>query len=190
MQHFVAQYSIAIQTLGSALLALGPSRAAKKAAPLPQTPTVKKTMRLALQFALLPFLIAASGCTTPPEQYIIVNTGSPALRTQGEAEAEFLINGLFGNRWSQYDTRPKILYAELPKYPIAARRAGAEGPVECIVTIAPSGKVSEVKVVRSPHPFLTEEVQRAARTWEFEPILKNAIPVEVKVPFRYIYRLQ
>lgn len=133
---------------------------------------------------------ALLGCALPPASYIIVNGQASPPLTRSHAEAQYLINGLFGPNWDQYDKPPKLLHAELPRYPDAARRADAEGPVECIVTIAPSGGVSHVQVTRAPHALLAEEVERAARNWIFEPFLRKGVPVEARVRFRYLYRLE
>ncbi len=147
-------------------------------------------MRFRWGFASAAVATAIAGCAMSPAEYRVAHDPSQTLRTQSEAEQAFLIDGLFGDKWNQYDRRPRVIHAELPQYPKSGRRAGAQGPVDCLVTIAPSGRVSDVSILQSPDPLLSDEVLRAARAWVFEPILKDGVAVEVKVRYRYIYRLQ
>ena len=65
---------------------------------------------------------------------------------------------------------PPVLRTRVePAYPDAARRAGVEGTVELEVTIDPSGKVSEVEVVRGLPLGLSEAAAAAVRRWTWKP---------------------
>ena len=65
-----------------------------------------------------------------------------------------------------------------PVYPPDARDARVAGVVICEAVIDPSGRVSEVKVLRSI-PMLDEAAVEAVRQWEFTPTLLNGVPVPV-----------
>jgi periplasmic protein TonB len=67
-----------------------------------------------------------------------------------------------------------------PAYPELARRAGVEGTVELEVTIDPSGKVSEVEVVRGLPLGLSEAAAVAVRRWTWKPARGPAGPVAAR----------
>ena len=67
-----------------------------------------------------------------------------------------------------------------PAYPDLARRAGIEGTVELEVTIDPSGKVSDVEVVRGLPLGLSEAAAAAVRRWTWKPARGPAGPVAAR----------
>ena len=67
-----------------------------------------------------------------------------------------------------------------PAYPDLARRAGVEGTVELEVTIEPSGKVSDVEVVRGLPLGLSEAAAAAVRRWTWKPARGPAGPVAAR----------
>jgi len=67
-----------------------------------------------------------------------------------------------------------------PVYPDLARRAGVEGTVELEVTIDPSGKVSDVEVVRGLPLGLSEAAAAAVRRWTWTPARGPAGPVAAR----------
>jgi TonB family protein len=74
------------------------------------------------------------------------------------------------------DVRPA--YPELP---------GVAGTVTMQAVIDTSGRVREVRDVRSPHPALESSAVDAVRAWEFTPTLLNcqAIEVEMRVTVNF-----
>lgn len=81
---------------------------------------------------------------------------------------------------SELDREPSILYDVAPAYPQELKSAHVKGPVDTIITVDVRGRVTDVQILRSPHPALGMEVEKAIRRWRFEPALKDG----QIVPFR------
>lgn len=75
-----------------------------------------------------------------------------------------------------------------PAYPDLARRAGVEGVVVLECVIDPSGRVAEVKVLRS-HPLLEGAAVEAVRQWVYSPTRLNGVPVAVLLTVTVQFRL-
>ncbi|MEX0880927.1 MAG: TonB family protein [Thermoanaerobaculia bacterium] len=75
---------------------------------------------------------------------------------------------------------PAVLTRVEPVYPERARRAGIEGTVELEVSIDPSGRVSEVEVVRGLPLGLSEAAAAAVRRWKWTPARTPAGPVAAR----------
>jgi protein TonB len=73
---------------------------------------------------------------------------------------------------------PKLLHAEQPKYPRAAKTAGVQGVVVVEAVVTAQGTVDEIKVI-SGHPLLIEAAKDAVSRWKYEPTVLNgeAVPV-------------
>ena len=65
-----------------------------------------------------------------------------------------------------------------PVYPAEAQAAGIQGVVILEATVAPSGYVSDARVLRSI-PLLDQAAVDAVRQWVFTPTLLNGAPVSV-----------
>ena len=76
-----------------------------------------------------------------------------------------------------------------PKYPDDALAARIEGVVICEIIIDPSGRVSDVKVLRSI-PLLDAAAVEAVRQWEFEPTYLNGMAVPVIMTVTVNFRLE
>ena len=76
---------------------------------------------------------------------------------------------------------PPVLRTRVePAYPDRARRAGIEGTVELEVTVDPTGRVSEVEVVRGLPLGLSEAAAAAVRRWTWKPARGPAGPVAAR----------
>ena len=73
---------------------------------------------------------------------------------------------------------PKQIKRVSPEYPVAALTARQQGVVILEATIGPSGKISDVKVLRSIAPFDAAAVD-AVRQWEYEPTIIDDVAVPV-----------
>lgn len=83
---------------------------------------------------------------------------------------------------------PDYLRNPPPAYPESSRLAREEGVVILDVTVAPSGKPTEVLLGRSSrHKALDQAAITAVRGWKFRPAMANGIPVSsrVAVPVRF-----
>jgi protein TonB len=65
-----------------------------------------------------------------------------------------------------------------PIYPPVAQSARVQGIVILEAIIGPTGRVTEVSVIRSV-PLLDEAAITAVKQWEYTPTLLNGVPVPV-----------
>jgi TonB family protein len=57
------------------------------------------------------------------------------------------------------------------------------------IKIDKNGYVDDVRVISSPHEFLSLAVRSAARNWFFEPVIVNGVPTEVETTAQYVFVL-
>ncbi|MBI4522934.1 MAG: energy transducer TonB [Deltaproteobacteria bacterium] len=87
--------------------------------------------------------------------------------------------------------RPLGGYQVKPRYPDAARRAGAQGVTVLKVRILENGKVGDAFVQQSAgHPDLDRSATEAVRKWRFEPARKGNEPIAVWVLLPVRFQLQ
>jgi TonB family protein len=83
---------------------------------------------------------------------------------------------------------PKQIRRVSPEYPVEALTARQQGIVILEVTIGPSGKVSDVKVLRSI-PGLDGAAVGAVRQWEYEPTIIDEVAVPVIMSIAVEFKL-
>jgi periplasmic protein TonB len=66
-----------------------------------------------------------------------------------------------------------------PKYPEAAKKVHAKGPVIVQILISESGTVQEARVVQGD-PLLEQAATNAVREWRYKPTTINGRPVQVE----------
>ena len=76
-----------------------------------------------------------------------------------------------------------------PVYPPTAQAARVQGIVILEAVIGPSGRVTDVKVLRSV-PLLDDAAITAVRQWEYTPTLVNGVPVPVIMTVTINFTLQ
>ena len=76
-----------------------------------------------------------------------------------------------------------------PTYPPVAQAARVQGIVILEAVIGPSGRVTEVKVLRSV-PLLDAAAVAAVRQWEYTPTLLNGVLVPVIMTVTVNFTLQ
>lgn len=62
-----------------------------------------------------------------------------------------------------------------PVYPAALLNSGVGGKVVAHVYVEPSGKVSDVKIIQSPHELISAEVVATLMKWKYRPEPKGFI---------------
>lgn len=77
---------------------------------------------------------------------------------------------------------PKPIKKTFAKYPEAARQRKLEGVVSLSLLVSETGKVTDVKVVKSANPILDDAAVKAVREWVYEPAKKDGVPVKVWLP--------
>ena len=73
----------------------------------------------------------------------------------------------------------RIMHHENPKYPKLARAAHIQGVVVLRAIIDIQGHISNLAVISSPDPLLSEASLKAVNQWTYEPYLLNGKPTEV-----------
>jgi TonB family protein len=72
----------------------------------------------------------------------------------------------------------KVVKRIAPAYPELAKRMGVSGAVKLELTVAPSGKVTDVRILGG-HPVLASSAQQSAHGWMFEPGAESTEQVTV-----------
>lgn len=81
---------------------------------------------------------------------------------------------------SEESTR-KLKSSVPPEYPELARRLNLRGIARVSVTVAPDGRVTNVRELGG-NPVLVDALVRAVKKWKYEPAAKETV-VEVKFEF-------
>jgi TonB family protein len=87
-------------------------------------------------------------------------------------------------------TPPKSIKKTYAKYPNAARERRVQGTVQMSILVSETGKVLDVKLVKSAHTLLDEVSLAAVRDWIFEPATKEGVPVKVWIPVSMTYQFK
>ncbi len=77
----------------------------------------------------------------------------------------------------------QVISAVGPVYPV---NSVAQGTVVLEVTVGPSGRVEQVKVIRDI-PSLTSEAVKAVRGWSFRPARLEGRPVRTAIPVAFTF---
>src|SRR5215472_7299002 len=86
-------------------------------------------------------------------------------------------------------TAPQLLTKIEPEYSEEARKAKYQGTVLLYVQVDPSGKATNMRVVRSLGLGLDEKAMEAVRKWKFKPGYKDGKPVTVEATIEVNFRL-
>src|ERR1700730_13440148 len=91
-------------------------------------------------------------------------------------------------RLSEEEVRQAATIKVDPEYAPLARQLRIEGEVQVEVTIATSGMVEKVSVLRG-HTLLSSAVISAVKRWRFNPFLSAGKPVRAVAPMRFNFRM-
>jgi len=86
-------------------------------------------------------------------------------------------------------TAPSLLFKKEPEYSEEARKAKYQGTVLLYIEVDPSGKATNMRVVRSLGLGLDEKAMEAVRQWKFKPGYKDGKPVTVAATIEVNFRL-
>jgi TonB family protein len=88
-------------------------------------------------------------------------------------------------------TEPVIVQKTPPVYPKDAKEAGVQGIVLLSAALDTQGKPSDIRVLESPDPRLSEAAVAAAREWRWEPARRSdGTPIAVYFTVTFNFRLQ
>jgi len=96
------------------------------------------------------------------------------------------------SNYSEYDEAPKLQSPVKPVYPTAALDAGIQGSVLLEVEVLPTGRVGDVKVVRSVQSGsdgIDEAAVSALKTARFSPARKAGYPVQTSVQISVKFKI-
>ncbi|MCE9584956.1 MAG: energy transducer TonB [Planctomycetes bacterium] len=111
--------------------------------------------------------------------------GGPVAAAGGGSDAAPAGNGGGGG-----DGWARRRGGRLPQYPVAARRRGLEGTVTLALDVARDGAVLEVHVEESSgYRLLDDEAVEAAKSWTFEPAIRDGGAVATHVSMPVTFRL-
>ncbi len=86
---------------------------------------------------------------------------------------------------------PKRKRPRLPAYPATLKSQGVEADVTVMVTLDATGKVTDVKIISpAPYPEFNEAARAAALAEEFEPALRDGVPVAYTLSYTYRFRIE
>jgi TonB family protein len=86
---------------------------------------------------------------------------------------------------------PKRKRPKEPTYPPTLKSQGIEGDVMVLVSLDATGKVLDVKILKgSPYPEFDEAARTAALAEEFEPAMRDDVPMPYTLSYTYRFRLE
>ena len=105
----------------------------------------------------------------------VEGSGGVQLQARGQQDlsAEILEEG-------QADEDIVPVYTPAPQYPDRARELGVEGELEVIFVVDMDGRVTQLEIVKSPHPSFVAETRRVLGSWRFKPARNKGVPVRVR----------
>jgi len=96
------------------------------------------------------------------------------------------------SNYSEYDEAPKLQSPVKPVYPPASLEAGIQGSVLLEVEVLPTGRVGDVKVVKSVQPGsdgIDEAAVTALRSARFSPARKAGYPVQTAIQISVKFKI-
>jgi TonB family protein len=87
-------------------------------------------------------------------------------------------------------TQPQEIDRVVPRYPSAARRAGAAGAVVVRGIVRRDGTIDNVEIIKDLPHGLGDEARRAVSRWRFRPATYRGEPIDVYYTVTVNFRLQ
>jgi len=88
-------------------------------------------------------------------------------------------------------TLPKRRLPRVPPYPAELKSQGIEANVTVMVELDASGKVTSVKIITpSPYPAFNQAARAAALAEEWEPALRDGVPIPYTLSYTYRFQLE
>lgn len=86
-------------------------------------------------------------------------------------------------------TQPEEIDRVLPRYPLAARRAGVQGPVVVRGIVRRDGTIDNVEIIKDLPNGLGEAAREAVSEWRFRPATFQGEPIDVYYTVTVNFRL-
>jgi len=81
----------------------------------------------------------------------------------------------------------QLINQRRPSYPPAARAAGVTGSVELHFTIAPDGRVQNIRVVKG-NDLLANAAVEAVKQWRYRPAQRDGITFATEANFMFVFK--
>lgn len=86
---------------------------------------------------------------------------------------------------------PKRRRPQNPSYPPELRAQGLEADVVVMVSLDEKGEVTNVQIITpSPYPAFNQAALAAAKAEEFEPALRDGVPIPYTLSYKYRFRIE
>ena len=143
--------------------------------PPPEKKTVQRMRQVQQSTSSGKGIGSATAMRFSPDLAVDASSGSGegvALENQ-ELTAEVFEQG-------QTDEPAVPMYRTQPQYPDEAREQGLAGDVVAEFVVNHEGKTTNIQIVKSPSPILSNAVKKCIETWRFKPAKNKGIPVNVR----------
>jgi periplasmic protein TonB len=87
------------------------------------------------------------------------------------------------------DAKPRTRFQKAPVYPNSMRIAGTSGTVWVEFMVDETGRVHDVRVIKSAHPDFEAATITAVSEWRFEPGTRNRVPVRFRMSIPVVFNL-
>ena len=98
------------------------------------------------------------------------------------------VNQSLSQEPNQKERKARLIYHTEAAYTDDARAKNIEGKVGLSLTVGTDGVVRDVEVTKPLYPSLDQSAVAAARTWRFEPYLKDGQPTAKQVSVEIYFR--
>lgn len=142
-----------------------------------------------ITFLLTFIVVALVGCATAPATYQVGDRQVQGASNGAELIAE-RITAAAAAQTVGVDQSPKVLHSVAPVPPAEVVAGGIGGQVVVELTIDRRGSVSDVKILQSPDPRLSEAVVTAVKKWTFSPLIEYGAPQEFKARQTFEFRVE
>ncbi len=126
-------------------------------------------------------LFGLAACDSQQSETNTASSVSPMLAANQPMEPDVVL--------PKADPQRPITY---PKYPEVSRRLGEEGQVVLVVSVAPSGEVTDAEVEQSSgHPRLdSAAVEEARESWRLQPGTVDGVPKPMPYKVAVTYKME
>lgn len=147
-----------------------------------------RSMRPLQRALLIASAAAMLACTTPLPLY---GSGNESASTREEASVLMAarVNEILAEKFKGPGASPPTTRKAV--FPVGSNASANHGGMDAVlfdVSVGKDGLVKDVKVLESPSQYLSEDVIKAYRQWEFTPLLVDgearAFGFRLRQPFR------
>jgi protein TonB len=135
----------------------------------------------------------------PSNRWEITQNPSTVIPGHGKITTNLSVSGPGtgeGNGWgsaietiASLDNPPRTRFQKPPIYPNAMKTAGNSGTVWVEFVVDETGRVHDVRVLKSTHPGFEDATVTAVSEWRFESGKRKGIPVRFRMSIPVVFNL-